>query len=254
MRGVGELSNKRGRNMRQGTAIPGAAVAVLVAATISTQGAGATNPVTPGGAPAGLPAQAVEETYFGVKITDRFRFMEAKDPKTTAWMNSQGAYARSVFDSIGPRAEYLRKLSAFGASFGFAKSAQVTRNGLFYLERKPGSDVYDLVVRQSGRPTRTLVDTKVLIRAAGGVPQAIDYFTASRDGKRVAFGISAGGSEASVLMVLDTATATAVAGPVDRAQWANPSWTDDGSALFLGRLQELRPDAPPADKYLNYSS
>jgi prolyl oligopeptidase len=240
--------------MRQGTAIPGEAVAVLVAATIWTQGAGATNPVTPGGAPAGLPAQAVEETYFGVKVTDRFRFMEAKDPKTIAWMKAQGAYARSVFDSIGPRAEYLRRLSQFGASFGLVKSAQVTRNGLFYLERKPGSDVYDLVVRQPGRPTRTLVDTKVLIRAADGAPQAIDYFAASLDGQRVAVGISAGGSEASVLMVLDTATAKAVAGPVDRAQWSNPSWTDDGSALFVGRLQELRPDAPPADKYLNYSS
>jgi prolyl oligopeptidase len=254
MHRAGGLSTNAGRIARQRAAILGAAVAALVAATIPTHGARATNPVTPGGAPAGLPAQAVEETYFGIKVTDRFRFMEAKDPTTLAWMKAQGAYTRSVFDSIGPRAEYLRKLSAFGASFGFVRSAQVTRNGLFYLERKPGSDVYDLVVRQLGRPTRTLVDTKVLIRAAGGVPQAIDYFAASRDGKHVAVGISAGGSEASVLMVLDTATATAVAGPVDRAQWSNPSWTDDGSALFLGRLQQLRPDAAPAEKYLNYSS
>jgi len=48
----------------------------------------------------------------------------------------------------------LRKLSSFGASFGFVRSAQVTRNGLFFLERKPGSDVYDLVVRQLGRPSK----------------------------------------------------------------------------------------------------
>jgi len=208
----------------------------------------------PGAAPAGLAPQAVEETYFGTKVTDRFRFVEAMDPATVAWMKAQGAYARSVFDSIGPRAEYLRKLSAFGASFGVIKSVQVTRNGLFYLERKPGSDVYDLVVRQLGRPTRTLVDMKVFIQAAGGEPQAIDYFSASRDGKRVAFGISKGGSEASVMMVLDTVTARAVAGPVDRAQWSNPSWTNDGQALFLGRVQELPKGGAPADKYRNYSS
>ncbi|HEV3019145.1 MAG TPA: hypothetical protein VGY49_09005, partial [Burkholderiaceae bacterium] len=124
----------------------GATAAVLVAATLQAQGAPAVKPVEPGGAPAGPPAQPVEETYFGTKVTDRFRFMEAKDPATIAWMKSQGAYARSVFDSIGPRAEYLRKLSELGASFGFARSVQVTRNRLFYLERKPGSDVYDLVV------------------------------------------------------------------------------------------------------------
>ena len=240
--------------MHRGTAILGVAFAILVAAPISAQSGERVNPIAPGGTPPGLAAQAVEEMYFGTKVTDRFRFMEAMDPTTIAWMKAQGAYTRSVFDSIAPRAEYLRTLSAFGASFGFVRSVQVTRNHIFYLERKPGSEVYDLVVRASGGQTRTLVDTKALIRAAGGVPQAIDYFTASRDGKRVAVGISAGGSEASSLTVLDTATAATVAGPIDRAQWASPSWTDDGAALFVGRLQEPRPDAAPTDKYLNSSS
>jgi prolyl oligopeptidase len=233
--------------------ILGVALVVLAAAPITAQSAERVNPAAPSGSPPGLTASPVEEMYFGTKVTDRFRFIEAMDPKTIAWMKEQGAYTRAVFDSIGPRAEYLHKLSAFGASFGFVKSVQVTQNKLFYLERKPGSDVYDLVVRESGGP-RTLVDTKALIKAAGGVPQAIDYFSASRDGKRVAVGISAGGSEASVLTVLDTTTGATIAGPIDRAQWAQPSWTDEGSALFVGRLQELRPDAAPTDKYLNSSA
>ncbi len=237
--------------MYPGAAVLGIAFAVLAAAPISAQ---KVNPTAPSGAPPGLEAKAVEETYFGTKVTDRFRFIEAMDPTTIAWMKAQGAYTRSVFDSIGPRAEYLGKLSAFGAGFGFVKSLQVTRTQLFYLERKPGSDVYDLVVRDSGGKPHTLVDTRALIKTAGGVPQAIDYFAASRDGKHVAVGISAGGSEASMLTVLDTATGATIAGPIDRAQWANPSWTDDGSALFLGRLQELIPGAAPTDKYLNSSA
>src|SRR6202030_3330108 len=36
------------------------------------------SPVAPGGAPQGLAAQPVEENYFGTKVTDRFRFIEAK--------------------------------------------------------------------------------------------------------------------------------------------------------------------------------
>ena len=240
--------------MPQRKASLAATAAVLVGASIWAQGAPAVKPIEPGGAPAGLPAKPVEETYFGTKVTDRFRFMEAKDPATIAWMKAQGAYARSVFDSISPRAEYLRTLSAFGASFGFVRAVQVTRNGLFYLERKPGSDVYDLVVRDAAGQTRTLVDTAALIKNASGLPQAIDYFAASRDGKLVAVGISSGGSEASVLTVLNAATAARVAGPIDRAQWASPAWTDDGAGLFLGRLQQLRPGAAPSDRYLNYSS
>src|SRR3989449_365858 len=226
--------------MYRGTAVLGVAFAVLAAAPISAQSGERVNPIAPSGTPPGLAAQAVEEMYFGTKVIDPFRFMEAMDPKTIAWIKAQGAYTRSVFDSIAPRAEYLRTLSAFSASFGSVRSVQVTRNHIFYPERKPGSDVYDLVVRASGGQTHTLVDTKALIKAAGGVPQAIDYFTASRDGKRVGVGISAGGSEASVLTVLDTATAATVAGPIDRAQWSQPSWTDNGSGLFLGRLQERR--------------
>jgi len=231
-----------------------AAFALLAAATNSAQSGQRVNPVAPGGTPPGLAAQAVEETHFGTRVIDRFRFMEAMDPTTIAWMKAQGGYTRSVFDSIVPRAEYLRTLSAFGASFGFVRSVQVTRNHTFYLQRKPGSEVYDLVVRERGGRIHTLVDTKALISAAGGVPQAIDYFTASRDGKRVAVGVSAGGSEASALTVLDTATGATIAGPIDRAQWASPSWVDDGAALFLGRLQEPRPGAAPTDKYLNSSS
>jgi prolyl oligopeptidase len=196
----------------------------------------------------------VEEAYFGTKVTDRFRFMEAMSPSTVAWMKTQGAYTRSVFDSIGPRAEYLRKLSTFGASFGFVRSVQVAQGYLFYLERKPGSDVYDLVVRDPSGKARTLIDTNALIKAAGGTPQAIDYFTASPDGKRVAVGISSGGSEASVLAVMDTDTGASVAGPIERAQWAYPSWTDDGTALFVGQLQKLPAGAAPTDKYLNYSA
>ncbi|HWY97190.1 MAG TPA: prolyl oligopeptidase family serine peptidase [Steroidobacteraceae bacterium] len=227
---------------------------VLAAAASPAQNADRVVPVAPTGAPPGLAARPVVETYFGTQVTDRFRFMEAKDPTTIDWMKAQAAYTRSVFDSIAPRAEFLRKLSAFGAGFGLVKSVQPVGNMLFYLERKPGSDTFDLVVRTSSGPKRTLVDAAALIKAAGGVPHAIDYFAASRDGKRVAVGISVGGSENSVLTVLDAASGATVAGPVERAQWGLPSWTDDGQALFVGRLQELRPGAAPAEKYLNYSS
>jgi len=53
-----------------------------------------------------------------------------RDPTTIDWMKAQGSYTRSVFDSIAPRAEYLRKLSAFGASFGLVRSVQPAGNML----------------------------------------------------------------------------------------------------------------------------
>jgi len=211
----------------------------------------AATPVAPPAAPADLKAQPVEETYFGTKVTDRFRFIEAKDASTLAWMKRQGDYSRALFDSIPPRAAYLTKMSAFSGAFGIVNSTQVGGSRVFYLERKPGADVFNLVVRESSGAKRTLVDTAALIKAAHGVPQAIDYFAPSRDGVRVAVGISAGGSEASSLSVLDVGSGRTLAGPIDRAQFASPSWLDDNAQLFFLRLQEVKAGAKPSDKYLN---
>jgi prolyl oligopeptidase len=208
-------------------------------------------PVTPGGAPPGLAARPVEENYFGTTVIDRFRFIESKDPATLEWMRAQSAWTRSVFDSIAPRADYLRKLSELGSSFAFVRTVQTGGARVFFLERKAGADVWDLVVREDTGERRTLVDTAALIKAAGGVPQAIDYYQASPDGARVAVGISPGGSEASKLTVIDVASGRTIAGPIDRAQFATPSWLDDGSGVFFFRLQELKPDAAPTEKYRN---
>lgn len=219
----------------------------LAVAAIATR----VTPVNPGGAPADLLPRPVVEDYFGTKVTDRYRFIESKDEATLAWMKAQGAYTRRVFDSIAPRAAYLQKLAALGSAFGVVNSVQQAGTRVFYLERKPGSDVYDLVVREQDGAQRTLVDTQALIKDAGGEPQAIDYYRASPDGTQAAVGISAGGSENSRISVLDVGSGRTVAGPIDRAQFGSPSWLDDGTGLFFLRLQELNKNSKPSDKYLN---
>ncbi|HYM43740.1 MAG TPA: hypothetical protein VET46_13345, partial [Steroidobacteraceae bacterium] len=231
--------------------LPVLAVAACLPANLLAAGV---TPVDPAGQPADLAARPVEETYFGTKVVDRFRFIEAKDPATLAWMKAQSAWTRTVFDSIAPRAAYLQKVAAFGAGFGLVNSVQLGGTRVFYLERKPGADAFDLIVRESDGTKRTLIDTPAMIKAAGGTPQAIDYYQTTRDGTRVAVGISAGGSENSQLRVIDVATGRTVAGPIDRAQFGSPAWLDDGSGLFFVRMQALRPDSKPTDKYKNSGS
>jgi prolyl oligopeptidase len=224
---------------------------LVVALPLAALAAERVTPINPSGQPPDLAPRPLEEDYFGTKVSDPFRFIESKDPDTLAWMKAQGAWTRAVFDSISPRAGYLKNLGALGASFGFVNSVQEAGGRVFYLERKPGSDVYDLVVREPGGAKRTLIEVASLIKAAGGVPQAIDYYQAAPDGVSVAVGISAGGSENSSISVLDVASGRTVAGPIERAQFGSPSWLDDGSGLFFMRLQELGPKSKPSDKYLN---
>jgi prolyl oligopeptidase len=222
-------------------------IPILLAAAAA---AAAAAPVEPASAPPRAVARPVTDDYYGTKVIDRYRYMESRDSETTEWMKAQGRYTRALFDSIAPRQAYFEKMSAFGGSFGVITSTQPAGKGTFFLERAPGSDVYALMVQEGGR-NRMLVDTAALIRSAGGTPHAIDYYSASPDGSRVAVGISTGGSEDSRLSVIDVATGRTLAGPLDRAQFGGIAWRDDSSALFLTRRQA---DPSPAGKYKNASA
>src|SRR5690348_16643181 len=194
------------------------AAAILLTAGAALAVAPMADPLAPigvGAKPANAPAKPVTETMWGQKVTDNYRYMEALDPKTLAWMKAEGAYTRKVLDSIGPRAELEKKVSAFTASFGFIQGYQAFGGRAFYEYRAPGSDNFDLMVKDD-KGERKIVDVAALRAANGGKPYAINYFLPSLDGTKVAVGVSQGGSEDASMWVYDAATGARVAGPIDR--------------------------------------
>ncbi len=96
---------------------------------------------------------------------------------------------------------------------------------------------------------RLLLDPSTL--AEGTKHAAIDYYVPSPDGKYVAVGVSLGGSENSVLHVIDVASGKLLSEAITRAQEANPSWADDSSGFYFTRLQAMAPGAAAKTKYDN---
>jgi prolyl oligopeptidase len=200
--------------------------------------------------PPAAPVKPVIETLWGRNITDDYRYMEALDPSTKAWMKAQGAYTRSVFDGIKPLAQLKTQVAQFSASFGLIQGYVRFGSRGFYEERTPGSDNFDLMV-SDGAGIRKIVDVAALRAANGDKPFAVNFFLASPDGAKVAVGISEGGSEDAAITVYDAASGAKTAGPIDRAQFGATSWSDDSKLLYFIRLQKLATNAPPSDKYLN---
>ena len=97
---------------------------------------------------------------------------------------------------------------------------------------------------------RLLVDPEKLT-TRDGKHFSIDYYTPSLDGKHVAYGISQGGSEESVLHVLYTETGKVMGDTIDRSQFAQPTWLPDGQSFFYTRTQKLGPNAPDTARYQN---
>ena len=80
---------------------------------------------------------------------------------------------------------------------------------------------------------------------------ALDYYTPSPDGSKVAYAVSPGGSQDSTLRVLDVAAGKDLGDAIDRTGIANPNWNEDSSGFYYTRFQKSAPGQSPNDKYLN---
>ena len=209
------------------------------------------DPLAPVGAfnkPASAPLKPITETIWGRKVTDAYRYMEEEKPDTMAWMKAEGAYTRAVLDAIQPLGKLRTDVAKFSASFGLIQGYTVYGGRAFYEERAPGSDNFDLMVKDSAG-TRKIVDVAALRAAHGGEPYAINYFLASPDGAKVAVGVSAGGSEDAAITVYDAATGAQIAGPIDRAQFGATAWSDDSKSVYFVRLKSMGPKDAPTEKF-----
>jgi len=201
-------------------------------------------------APPMAPVRAVVDTYYGVPITDNYRWMEAgHNAELDSWMKAQNSYTRSMLDRIPGRAALQARIGALSQAGTLVYSVQRVGSQVFYLKLAPGDEIEKLYVRNGFQGTeRLLVDPARL--TAGDTHFALDYFIPSLDGKYLAYGVSPGGSEESVLHIMEIATGRVLADSITRARFGAVSWLPDGRSFFYNRLQPLAPDAPPTDKYM----
>jgi prolyl oligopeptidase len=204
---------------------------------------------------AALPVAAVRnvpETFFGVTVDDPYRWLEdPSDPEAAAWMRAHSDLAHAVLVSIRGRDRLRARLDELesGAAARVVGVERRPGNLYFFQRRGADEDQFKLYVQRSlqGEPRR-LFDPEVLA-ADTGVPHAINYYSASPDGRLVAVGVSAAGSEDASMRILDVASGEQRGPIIDRALFGAISWSPDGDEIFFHRVQALGPDQPVTDKY-----
>ncbi|MGA2395512.1 MAG: prolyl oligopeptidase family serine peptidase [Candidatus Lustribacter sp.] len=208
-------------------------------------------------APAPLPTRPpppavrpVTQTLYGTKVTDRYRYFEdLKRPDVQAFFRAQNAYTRNVLARLDPARTRLlariKQLDNAGTSVG---DLQRVGNWYFYNKQKPGENLPKLYVRPaSGGPERLLLDPSRLTSDTSK-HYTVDYFAPSYDGAYVAYGLSEGGSEQSVLHVLETATGRTLPDTISRARFGVSSWRLDNNSFYYLRENELAPGEPATDQ------
>ncbi|HLY80036.1 MAG TPA: prolyl oligopeptidase family serine peptidase, partial [Caulobacteraceae bacterium] len=182
--------------------------------------------------------------------TDRYRWMETPaDPEWAPYLKGQNDYARAVLAKIPGRDALAQKIGAVSGALAAIGAMQSAGPYIFTQVRPVGANTFKLYVREGvGGQDRLLIDPDTL--ATAGSHYSLDYWSASPDGKLVAYGTSPAGSENSSLRFLETATGKALPEVLDRAQFGPAIWAPDGGGVFINRLKEGTKHGDP-DHYLD---
>ncbi len=200
------------------------------------------------------PVKPVVNDYYGTKVTDPYRWMEGENnPQFQTWMKAQNDYTRAVLGSIPGRDAMIKAVEKADGANTAVYELQPADGKLFYFKALPGQNLATLDVREGANGNeRVLIDPNKL--SHDGKHYSISYYRASFDGRYVAYGLAEGGSEKSVLHVLDVKTGKQLDEAITRAEgdggFVPVAWRPDGKSFFYYRQQELGPKDSPSAKYL----
>ena len=149
--------------------------------------------------------------YFGITVADPYRYMEdLKNPEVADWMKAQADYTRATLDKIPQRDEILQEVTTYGdAAAARVSSVQIVGDNGLLPEAPRQTRTFPSCTSRHGFGGRRsdCSWTRTRLLRAGGQAFRHRLFPARRpDNKYVAYGISIGGSEQSVLHVIDVAT------------------------------------------------
>jgi prolyl oligopeptidase len=182
----------------------------------------------------------VTENLHGHEVGDPYRWLEdCGSTATKAWAAAQDALYAEASEHYTARDRFADRIrSLLGAG---AVGAPVWRGDRsFFVRRTAEQEHAVLYVRDGDGPERVLVDPGAL--DPGGLT-TLDAWKPGPDGRLLAYQLSEGGDEESVLRVVDVDSGDLVDGPVDRARYSPIAWLPESSAFYY--VRRLPPEEVP---------
>jgi len=182
-----------------------------------------------------------------VEVRDPYRWLEDGDAEEVRrWSEAQGRHTRAALDAI-PFTAAIRERLRVLFSIGLV-SAPAIRGDRYFHQRRTGDQEQPVLYLRQGREgeDRVLLDPA---RFAEDRTSALDWYYPSDDGRRLAYGVSEGGSEKSVLRILDVDTGRDLADVIPFTRACSLEWRPDGSGFFYTRYPEPGSVPPGEENY-----
>jgi prolyl oligopeptidase len=179
------------------------------------------------------------DTYFGVEVTDPYRWLEDdKAPETAQWVAAENKVTFGYLEQIPYRQVVKARLEKL---YNYPKYGAPFRNGDYYFfSKNDGLQNQSVLYVQKGLDgaPEVLLDPNKF--SADGTSR-LAGFALSKDGKYAAYGISQGGSDWNEFHVMEVATRKPLADTLKWVKFSGMAWQGDG--FYYSRY-----DAPPAGK------
>ena len=187
------------------------------------------------------------DDYHGVKVADPYRWLENLDSaETRAWVEAENKLTFDFLNAIPVRAQIKERLTKL---WNYEKFGVPFKEGdRYFYSRNSGLQNQSVLytVNALDAAPKEVLDPNTL-SSDGTV--AVSGMQVSRDGKLLAYSLSASGSDWQEWKVRDVESGKDLSDDLQWVKFSSVSWTKDGSGFFYSRY-----DQPDSDslKQTNY--
>ena len=183
----------------------------------------------------------VVDDLHGQQVPDPYRWLEdADDARTKAWSETQDELFEQV-QSTWPGQEHVRARVTDLVGAGLVTVPVWRGDRQFVMRRTAEQEHAVLLVIEADGAERILIDPMQL--DASGTT-TLDHWQPSKEGHLLAYQVSEGGTEESVVRVMDVSSGEIVDGPIDRARYSPIAWLPGGESYYY--VRRLPADQLPA--------
>jgi prolyl oligopeptidase len=188
--------------------------------------------------PAYPAAKKVDATddYHGVKVADPYRWLEDSDAEETiAWVEAQN---KLTFDYIRSSPAYEKTKARLTELWNYPKySNPIKKGGRYFFSKNDGLQNQSVVYMQQSLDSEPAVVIDPNKLSEDGTI-ALSKTSFSEDGKFLAYGLSAGGSDRQEFKIRDIDAETDFEEVIKWCKFSGIAWKHDNSGFYYNRFPE----------------
>ena len=175
----------------------------------------------------------VVDDYHGTKVADPYRWLENPDsPETQAWVKAQNEITFGYLRSVAEREAIGKRITQL---YDYEKlSTPWKEGGRYFWYKNDGLQQHSVLYTAESLDAapRVLIDPNGF-SADGTV--ALGPIAISKDGKKIAYSTTEGGSDWHVFKVRDVETGKDLPDQVKWVKFSGASWSGDGKGFYYSR-------------------